>query len=185
MILSKLNIFNTVDKNTSRKVVILLITVLLSFFTASFFRFFRRDGYYSDSPILLIFPGIFFSLYVIWLNFKSLSYKIAIKYFVIMIISYTILVYISMMTYGLITPIAGGLAANLIKRFFYNGALTTKNKFSTIGIVSGIIGLATFWLFVYLNNDGGEGIGFGFLIAAWQIPIGIRCIYNNQLQTIA
>ena len=153
---------------------LLILVNILSFLSIRSYDFYPEGPYdRSLDNYRLLTPGVLFSIYIIFIERRNLSYRKLILFFFLLFALY----YISLMTgcasWGVAVPLIGGVGAFLMRILFNR----ETEWYFTLGFAAGLVGLALYYL---VQATWTSGFGFGLILISWQFIIGMLWIKQNE-----
>lgn len=163
------------------KILILVLVVILSSFTVSFFRLSLEFDFINF--VTLFVPGLLFSLFTIWLQWDTISVKKTIIHLVTLLFCYLIFVIIAIHTWGIAIPICGTLGGVLLQYILPKNKRGNGLIFYFKGFLFGSFGLI---LFISLPSESNlkEMIGLPIIIGIWQLFLGFEYLTKFESEEV-
>jgi hypothetical protein len=172
-------------KRTKDNYILLSLITSCSFLAIHTFAFYPDESYDKSLDYLrLLTPGVLFSLFIIVIQ-RSIrrSWKLILLFFILLIL-YSVSILAGMSSWGIGVPFAGGIGAVVIWKLFYQnielpGSL--GRDYFVFGFIAGLAGVFLFYTLQYMLKDFWvTGVGFGFILAIWQLVFGTLWIKQNR-----
>ncbi len=159
------------------KYFFLTITIGLSFYIIKDYSWAMPPEEISRGFLLLISPGILFTVYLIILLRAFLTPMKSVLIFFALLMFYLIALFYGYTALGLYVPILSGLGAYIVS-FLFN---LRGRPYIIVGlsIFSSIVGLILF-LISLTSTKWSIGTYFGITICLWQLVVGIVCIHETE-----
>jgi hypothetical protein len=157
--------------------ILLALVVTCSFLVIYTFDFYPKEPYDKSMDSFRLFsPGVLFSCFIVFLQRGNLRTAKLMLFFLVLLILYYASLVAGLSSWGIGVPFAGGIGALLIRKLFYQEAELLNSigkRYLFLGFISGLTGLVLYYLFqdVWTN-----GVGFGFILVAWQLVFGLLWI---------
>jgi hypothetical protein len=166
--------------------LLLTIVIVCSFLSIYTFDFYADEPYdKSLDTFRLLTPGVLFSLFIVIITRKDLTILTLILRFFVLFALYSICLVAGLMSWGIAVPFAGGLGAlSMRKLLHWNAKLldATGKDYLVFGFATGLLGLFLFFVLQYaLQNYWTVGVGFGLILATWQIVFGTLLIKDKRI----
>ena len=166
--------------------VLLTIVIMCSFLSIYTFDFYPDKPYDKSLDIFrLLTPGAFFSLFIVIITRTGLTTLRLILLFFALLTLYSICLIAGLTSWGIAVPFAGGIGAILIRKLFqWNASLLDAigKDYLVFGFATGLLGLFLFFVLQYvLQKYWTAGLGFGFILATWQIVFGTLWIKDKRM----
>ncbi len=169
-----------------KKLIGLIFVVISSFLMVSTYKMgctYGQQYDHSYDSLKLFGPGILFSGYIIAVRFGQIPPLRSLVYFIIMIAAYVFSVGASFASWGVAVPFVGAAGAVLIKCILEQN-LKVMEQASLVYLITGFVcGLFGVSLFYLMRDAEYDGIGFGFILAFWQLFIGLVFLKGLEQET--
>jgi hypothetical protein len=173
-------------KQNPTNYILLSIVIVCSFLSIYTFDFYPDEPYdKSLDTFRLLTPGVLFSFFIVIITRTGLAILRLIFLFFILLTLYSISLIAGLTSWGIAVPFTGGISALLIRKLFQrNGKLlhAIGKDYLVFGFATGLFGLFLFFVLQYaLQKYWTVGVGFGFILATWQIVFGTLWIKDQRM----
>lgn len=173
------------DKNMTNY-ILLTIVIVCSFLSIYTFDFYPDKPYDNSLDIFrLLGPGALFSLFIMIIRRRGLTALRLMFLFFTLLTLYSICLIAGLTSWGIAVPFLGGIGAILIRKLFHwnvNLLDAIGKDYLVFGFATGLLGLFLFFVLQYVVQAyWTAGLGFGFILATWQIVFGTLWITDKTM----